>query len=49
MMLATGPEFSTRTGGYYRSLQHRESPIDFDAKLSERLWQISQDLTGADL
>ena len=48
MMLATDPELSTRTGGYYRSLQHRENPIDFDAELSERLWRISRDLTGAD-
>ena len=49
MLLATDPELSTRTGGYYRSLRHRENPIDFDAELSERLWRISTDLTGADL
>jgi NAD(P)-dependent dehydrogenase (short-subunit alcohol dehydrogenase family) len=49
MMLATAPELSTRTGGYYRSLQHREKPIDFDAELSKRLWAISAELTGADL
>ena len=49
MMLATDPELSNRTGGYYRSLQHRENPIAFDAALSGRLWQISTELTGADL
>jgi NAD(P)-dependent dehydrogenase (short-subunit alcohol dehydrogenase family) len=49
MMLATDRELATRTGGYYRSLNLRENPIDFDAELSQRLWQISADLTGADL
>jgi len=49
IMLATDPKIATRTGGYYRSLRLREDPLDFDAELSRRLWQISAELTGADL
>jgi NAD(P)-dependent dehydrogenase (short-subunit alcohol dehydrogenase family) len=49
MMLATDPTLDDRTGGYYRSLAHRENPLDFDEELSRRLWQISADLTGVDL
>ena len=49
MKLASDPALETRTGGYYRSLAQRENPLDFDAELSDRLWRISADLTGADL
>jgi NAD(P)-dependent dehydrogenase (short-subunit alcohol dehydrogenase family) len=49
MMLATDPTLADRSGGYYRSLAHRENPLAFDAELSHRLWQISAELTGVDL
>jgi NAD(P)-dependent dehydrogenase (short-subunit alcohol dehydrogenase family) len=49
MRLATDPELASETGGYYRSQKRRENPIDFDAALSERLWRVSAELTGATL
>lgn len=49
MMLATDPGLGEKTGGYYRSMKHREQPLAFDAELSERLWRLSVELTGADL
>jgi NAD(P)-dependent dehydrogenase (short-subunit alcohol dehydrogenase family) len=49
MMVATDPELEGRSGGYYRSLKHRENPLDFDAQLSEGLWQVGAELTGAGL
>lgn len=49
MMLATDPTLKDASGGYYRSLKHRENPIDFDVKLSQRLWNIASEATGADL
>ena len=49
MMLATAPDLAKKSGGYYRSEKHRERPLDFDAELSERLWRVSAELTGADL
>jgi NAD(P)-dependent dehydrogenase (short-subunit alcohol dehydrogenase family) len=49
MLLATDPALTTKAGGYYRSGKHRERPLDFDADLSERLWRVSAELTGADL
>ena len=49
MLLATDPSLAGKSGGYYRSLKHRERPIEFDPQLSERLWRISSELTGADL
>lgn len=49
MLLATDPSLCASSGGYYRSMKQREKPLDFDPKLSERLWRISAELTGADL
>jgi NAD(P)-dependent dehydrogenase (short-subunit alcohol dehydrogenase family) len=49
IMLATDPALATRSGGYYRSMKHRDNPLDFDPVLSERLWRISSELTGTDL
>ena len=49
MRVATDPGLEGSSGGYYRSLKHRENPLDFDAQLSEGLWQIGAELTGARL
>ncbi len=49
LMLATDPGLGDATGGYWRSRKRRERPLDFDADLSERLWRVSAELTGADL
>ena len=49
LMVATDPDLGDATGGYWRSRKRREHPLDFDAGLSERLWRISAELTGADL
>lgn len=49
MLLATNSQLAAETGGYYRSMKRREKPVDFDAELSERLWRLSAELTGADL
>lgn len=49
MLLSTDPGIDGKTGGYYRSMKHRQKPLDFDPALSERLWRISAELTGADL
>jgi NAD(P)-dependent dehydrogenase (short-subunit alcohol dehydrogenase family) len=49
MLVATDPALADATGGYYRSRKHRENPLAFDAELSEGLWNVSRELTGADL
>ncbi len=49
LMVATDPGLDGATGGYWRSRKRRERPLDFDADLSERLWRVSAELTGADL
>ena len=49
MILATDSELENRSGGYYRSLKHRERPVDYDQALSQRLWDIASELTGAGL
>jgi NAD(P)-dependent dehydrogenase (short-subunit alcohol dehydrogenase family) len=49
LMVATDPDLDDATGGYWRSRKRRERPLDFDAGLSERLWRVSAELTGADL
>ncbi len=48
LWIATDPALSDRTGGYYRSLAHREKPLDFDASTSERLWRETLALNGVD-
>ena len=45
MKVATDPTLELASGGYYRSLKHRENPIAFDAALSDRLWRVSAELT----
>ena len=45
VMLATDPKLEAATGGYYRSLRKRERPLAFDAKINDRLWRSSADLT----
>jgi NAD(P)-dependent dehydrogenase (short-subunit alcohol dehydrogenase family) len=47
IMLATDPELKDASGGYYRSMRHREHPVDFDPEFSERLWSIASEATGA--
>ena len=49
LLVATAPRLADATGGYYRSMKHRERPFDFDSELSERLWRLSAELTGVDL
>jgi len=49
LLVATDPRLADATGGYYRSMKHRERPLDFDSELSERLWCLSAELTGVDL
>lgn len=49
MLVTTDPSLSRDTGGYYRSRKHRKKPLDFDAELSRRLWDIASELTEADL
>jgi len=49
LMLCSDPTLAEATGGYYRSLKHREQPLDFDADVSARLWRRSAELTGVDL
>jgi NAD(P)-dependent dehydrogenase (short-subunit alcohol dehydrogenase family) len=49
IMLAADPALVDASGGYYRSMKHREKPIDFDPEIAKRLWQIASDATGADL
>ena len=49
VLLATDPGLAMRSGGYYRSQKQRERPLDFDPELSERLWRVSAEWTGADL
>ena len=44
LWVATDPALESSTGGYYRSLSRRDEPLEFDAAVSERLWQTSLDL-----
>ena len=46
LWVATDPALEDATAGYYRSLAHREKPLDFDPETSERLWQASLELNG---
>ena len=46
LWIATDPALADRTGGYYRSLAHRQKPLDFDAETSERLWRETLALNG---
>ena len=46
LWVATDPALAGASGGYYRSLRHREKPLDFDAGTSERLWRESLALNG---
>ena len=46
LWVATDPALSDRSGGYYRSLKHREDPLDFDVETSDRLWAESLRLNG---
>ena len=46
LMVASDPSLEGATGGYYRSLQRREDPMDFDEALAARLWEWSTDVTG---
>ncbi len=48
LWVATDPALESRSGGYYRSLSHREDPLDFDASVSRRLWETSLSLCGID-
>ena len=48
LWVATDPALADRTGGYYRSLAHREKPLDFDAATSERLWRETLALNRID-
>lgn len=49
MRLATDPSLSGASGGYYRSMKHRENPLKFDEDFSQRLWKIASETTGVDL
>jgi NAD(P)-dependent dehydrogenase (short-subunit alcohol dehydrogenase family) len=49
LLLATEPALAAATGGYYRSGKRRPRVLDFDPATSDRLWQRSVELTGADL
>jgi NAD(P)-dependent dehydrogenase (short-subunit alcohol dehydrogenase family) len=44
LWVATDKALESSTGGYYRSLSHRENPLDFDDETSRQLWQTSLDL-----
>jgi hypothetical protein len=44
LMVATAPDLEAATGGYYRSRQRRDRPLDFHEPTSHRLWQTSLDL-----
>ena len=46
LWITTDPALASRTGGYYRSLAHREKPLDFDPETSERLWRETWALNG---
>ena len=46
LWIATDPALAEKTGGYYRSLKHREKPLDFDAETSARLWAETLALNG---
>lgn len=46
LMVATDPDLAEISGQYYRSLKLRAKPLEFDAELSERLWQLSLALCG---
>jgi retinol dehydrogenase-12 len=49
VMLARDPALADASGGYYRSMKHREKAIDFDSEFSARLWDLASDATGATL
>ncbi len=49
LMLATQHALGEASGGYYRSQRHRKNPLDFDAALSERLWEVASAATGIGL
>jgi retinol dehydrogenase-12 len=49
ILVATDPSLEKSTGGYFRSMSRRENPVAFDLGMSERLWQISSELTECDL
>jgi NAD(P)-dependent dehydrogenase (short-subunit alcohol dehydrogenase family) len=45
--LASSPEVATETGGYYVKRKRRDpSPAARDAAAAQRLWQLSEELTG---
>ena len=46
LWVASDPALERATAGYYRSLVHREKPLDFDRGTSELLWLASLDLNG---
>ena len=46
LWVASDPALESRSGGYYRSLAHREDPLDFDVSVSRRLWETSLALCG---
>jgi len=46
LMLAADPALANESGGYWRSRKRRAQPLDFDAALSQALWQKSLALTG---
>ncbi len=48
MWVATDPALADASGGYFRSQKQRREPLEFDEKLSERLWRTSMKLTATD-
>ncbi len=46
LWVATDPSLADKSGGYYRSLAHREKPLDFDEEISRKLWEQSFLLNG---
>ena len=46
LWVATDPRLESATAGYYRSLAHREKPLDFDEETSAQLWRASLELNG---
>ncbi len=50
LLIASDPELTTSTGGYWRSRKRRDQPLkNQDLQLSEDLWNASVKLTGVDL
>ena len=50
LLIATDPELTTSTGGYWRSRKLRARPLqEVDRELAEGLWRESVRLTGVDL